>query len=117
MKVVLRHSLSGFFYGGPNCWVAEYKLARDFKTVGNAIAAGQQDEFRGMEVVACFGIPDCEWILHLDHNETAFSRGWRSGLLDANRSAEQSARTTGSPKPSPSQATPRPPSGHLVANR
>lgn len=61
--MVLRHARSGFFYGGRGMWVDGPSLALDLRTIERAVDAARDEDFGGLEVVACYGDPDCEFVL------------------------------------------------------
>jgi len=68
MSVLLRHGGSRFYYGGQSCWVDGPRQALDLGTIERAVDAGREQGFGGMEIVACFGEPDCELVLPLGFN-------------------------------------------------
>ena len=65
MGVFLRHGGSRLYYGGRRCWVAGPGRAVDLGTMERAVEAGREEDFGGMEIVAYFGDPDCEFVLPL----------------------------------------------------
>lgn len=75
MSVILRHALSGFFYGGPHCWVNGPARARDLGTIERAIETGKEEEFGQMEVVAWPEHPECQLVLPLRSSGTSHKTG------------------------------------------
>jgi hypothetical protein len=73
MSVLLRHGGSRFYFGGRSCWVDGPGRAVDLGTIERAVEAGREEDFGGMEIVAYFGDPDCEFVLPLSRTGTGRS--------------------------------------------
>ncbi len=56
----LRHTPSGFYFGGRHVWVATPESALDLGTIEHAAQVGGEVEFDGMEILASFDEPDCQ---------------------------------------------------------
>ena len=78
MSVVLRHGQSGWYYAGPRRWVANPEMALDLGTIEDAVAASRQPEFVGIELLACAGYPDCDWVLALRRPDPGYSEAVRT---------------------------------------
>ena len=59
--------------------MTELALALDLHTIEAACDATKDEHFGGMEVVACFGDPDCEFVVPLARR----ARGPRRGVVGA----------------------------------
>ena len=73
MLVVLGYALSGFYYAGRKLWVNGPSVALDLRTIERAAEAAREEDFGGMEIVACYRDPDCDFVLPL--KRTGTSRG------------------------------------------
>ena len=97
MSVFLRHPASGFYYGGPQVWVADAKRALDLKTIEDAIEETHRVGFVRMEVVAWFGDPNCEWVLSVLGGGTAYKKPLRSRRSGESASVARSLGAAAAP--------------------
>ena len=75
MRVLLRHSPSGYFYGGPHYWVSEPDQAADLKTIEQEQEAQRREGFQGIEIVQSPSYPECDWVQMLEQWREAEARG------------------------------------------
>lgn len=71
MNVVLRHAASRYYYAGPGYWAQGPEDAIDLVTIEGAGDAARKESFGGLEIVACFGDPDCELVLPVSRKATS----------------------------------------------
>ena len=86
MSVILRHALSGFFYGGAHCWVNGPARALDLGTIERAIETGKEEAFGQMEVVAWPEHPECQLVLPLEARRTSLAAGWTAARVSSKSS-------------------------------
>jgi hypothetical protein len=74
MRVILRHSLAGFYYAGPTCWVNGSNRALDLNTVEQAVEIARKEKLGRMEIVACFDVPSRELVFPIHFNGSTHHR-------------------------------------------
>jgi hypothetical protein len=88
VAIFLRQTSSGLFYAGPHRWVADPKIALDLRTVDEAVQVSKRMELSGVDVVACVGYPECEWMLRLHPGvgaDKAALRFWKLATEELHR--------------------------------
>ncbi len=65
MKIVLRHSRTGFYYCGDRDWADEVAAAVEFATIRRAAEAASEQKLRDVQVVIRYDSPECEFALPL----------------------------------------------------
>ncbi len=78
MRVILHHALTGFFYGGPHCWVNGPERAADLGSIEHAIEIGKEEAFGQMEVVAWPDQPECQLVIPLPSGGPSYAAGDRA---------------------------------------
>ncbi len=65
MKIVLRHSRTGFYYCGGRDWADEAAAALVFETIREAAEAACAHQLSEIQVVIRYEFPECEFALPL----------------------------------------------------
>jgi hypothetical protein len=65
MKIILRDSLTGLYYGGNQTWCAEASGAMDFASIQTAASVAQEQKLETVKVVLRDEEPTCELVLPL----------------------------------------------------
>jgi hypothetical protein len=66
MKIILRDSLTGFYYGGTEDWVSEVSGAMEFDSIQAAASVAQEEKLETTNVVLRYDEPTCELVLSLE---------------------------------------------------
>jgi hypothetical protein len=65
MKIILRDTLTGLYYGGNQTWCAEASEAMAFDSIQDAASAAQEQNLETVNVVLRYEQPTCELVLPL----------------------------------------------------
>jgi|WetSurMetagenome_2_1015567.scaffolds.fasta_scaffold1126844_1 hypothetical protein len=65
MKIILRDSQTGLYYGGDQSWCAEVSGAINFDSIGAGASVAQEQRLEMVEVVLRYEEPPCELVLPL----------------------------------------------------
>ncbi len=65
MKIVLRHSRTGFYYCGDRDWADEALDALEFQTIRRAAEVACEQQLEHIQVVIRYDAPECEFALPL----------------------------------------------------
>lgn len=65
MKIILRNSLTGLYYGGNQTWCADPSEAMGFDSIQAAASAAQEQKLESANVVLRYEKPTCELVLPL----------------------------------------------------
>jgi len=65
MRVFLKHTKTGYFYGGSFVWVAESADAADFQNIEKALRAIIQDNLDGMSLVIRYDEHEADQVFDL----------------------------------------------------
>ncbi len=65
MKIVLRHSRTGFYYCGDRDWADEVAAAVAFETIREAAETACAQRLADIQVVIRYEVPECEFALPL----------------------------------------------------
>ncbi len=65
MKIVLRHSRTGFYHCGGRDWADEAAAAVQFATIARAAQAASEQQLEHIHVVIRYEAPECEFALPL----------------------------------------------------
>jgi hypothetical protein len=66
MKIILRDSLTGFYYGGTEAWFSEVSGAMVFDSIQTAASVAQEEKMETVNVVLRYEKPTCELVLSLE---------------------------------------------------
>ncbi len=65
MKIVLRHTRTGFYYCGDRDWADEVAAALVFGSIRLAAEAAGEQQLENVQVVIRYDSPECEFALPL----------------------------------------------------
>jgi hypothetical protein len=65
MKIILRDSLTGLYYGGNQTWCAGVSGAMDFDSFQTAASGALEEKLETVNVVLRYEEPTCELVLPL----------------------------------------------------
>ena len=65
MKIILRDSVTGLYYGGNQIWCASVPEARNFESFQPAASVALADKLETVNVVLRYEEPACELVLPL----------------------------------------------------
>ena len=63
MKIILRDSQTGLYYGGNKTWCAEASEAKDFDSIRTVASFAQEQKLETVKVVLRYDEPACELAL------------------------------------------------------
>ena len=65
MKIILRDSLTGLYYGGQQTWCVEAQGAMGFESFHTAVSVALEEKLETANVVLRYEEPTCELVLPL----------------------------------------------------
>jgi hypothetical protein len=70
MKIILRDSLTGLYYGGNQTWCVRVSGAKEFDSFQTAASLALEEKFETANVVLRYEEPTCELVLPLGQYRT-----------------------------------------------